>query len=81
VRVHLSVRKTKYANINKSTESYSEGCGTPSKFYGDVYNLTSKKASGKTDSFTSSLKANKVHFDGGIYKATLNLHVSVSISP
>jgi hypothetical protein len=79
--VKLSTKKTKYAKLSTSTESYSEGCGTPSKFYGDVYDLTTKKAPKKADTFTSSLIGHQIHFDGQVYKkGTLNLHVSVTIS-
>ena len=80
-KVKLSTTKTLYATLSTSTETYSEGCGTPSTFYGDVYDLQTKKAVKKPDTFTSSLDGKKVHFDGTVYKkATLNLDVSVTIS-
>ncbi len=80
-KVKLSEKKTKYAKLGTSTETYSEGCGTPSTFYGDVYDLQTQKATGKTDTFTSSLDGKNVHFDGTVYKkAKLNLDVSVAIS-
>jgi hypothetical protein len=80
-KVVLSTKKTKYAKLSTSTESYSEGCGTPSVFYGDVYDLFSKKVPKKADKFTSSLIGKNVVFGGTTYKkGTLNLDVSVTIS-
>jgi glyoxylate utilization-related uncharacterized protein len=80
-KVVLATKKTKYAKLSTSVESYSEGCGTPSQFFGDEYDLQTKKTPKKPDTFVSSLEAKKVHFDGTVYKkATLNLDVSVTIS-
>jgi hypothetical protein len=79
-KVKLSTKKTKYAKLSTGVESYSEGCGTPSQFFGDVYDLTSKKGKNKTDKFTSALIGKDVHFGGTTYKkGTLNLKVSVAI--
>ena len=80
-KVKLSVKKTVYATLSTGKETYSEGCSTPSNFYGDVYDLQTKKAANKTDTFTSSLDGKKVHFNGMVYKkAKLVLDVSVLIS-
>jgi hypothetical protein len=79
-KVKLSTKKTKYAKLSTSTETYSEGCGTPSTFYGDVYDLQTAKAKGKTDTFTSSLIGKKIYYGGTVYKkGTLNLELSVEI--
>jgi hypothetical protein len=79
-RVVLPVTRTTYARLSKSTETYSEGCGTPTTFYGDVYDLTTRRAKGSTDSFVSNLIGKGVHFNGNTYrKATLHLDVAVAI--
>jgi hypothetical protein len=79
--VKLPSHKTKYAKLRMGTESYSEGCGTPSKFYGDVYNLQTKKGKGNTDQFTSLLIGRNIHYDGQVYKqVTTNFLVFVNIT-
>ena len=79
--VKLSTRKTKYAKVSKGTESYSEGCGTPTKFYGDVYDLQTKKGVGSTDQFPSILIGRNIHYDGQIYtEVTLNFVDFVKIT-
>jgi hypothetical protein len=81
-KVVLSTKKTKYAKLSTSTETYSEGCSTPSTFYGDVYDLQTKGKVKTPDTFTSDLIGKKVVFDGTTYKTgTLVLNVSVTISP
>jgi hypothetical protein len=78
-KLRLGTRKTKYAKIGTAIETYSVGCGKPSKFYFTTYELETKAAVGKTDHFTASLKAKVT--DGGIkYDATLNIDTSVHIS-
>jgi hypothetical protein len=78
--VLTSGKKTSYAKLSTGSVSYSEGCGSPSKFYGDIYDLQKKTGAGKTDSFSSALKAHKVVFGGTTYKhGTLNLNVHVQI--
>jgi len=77
-KVTLSVSKTKYAALSTGVETYSEGCSAPTKFYGDVYDLTSKKGKGKVDTFSSDLKAKFTNANGK-QKGSLILDVSVSI--
>jgi hypothetical protein len=78
--VKLPTHKTKYAKVSKGIESYSEGCGAPSKFYGDVYDLQTKKGAGNTDQFYSSLIGRDIHYGGTIYKkVTANFVVFVKI--
>lgn len=77
-KVTLSTKKTKYAKLSTSTETYSEGCGAPTTFYGDVYDLTSKKTPKTPDAFVSTLKA-KFKNASGPQTGILNLDVSVSI--
>jgi hypothetical protein len=80
--VKLPTHKTKYAKVNKGTESYSEGCGTPTKFYGDVYDLQTKKGAGNTDEFTSILLGRNIHYNGTVYKkVTANFAVFAKIIP
>jgi hypothetical protein len=78
-KIALSTKKTKYAALGTSVESYSEGCSAPTKFYGDTYELTSKKAANKTDTFSSTLSA-KFKNGGSKYAGKLTLDVAVAIS-
>jgi len=79
--VKLAKKKTAHAKLSTSTVTYSEGCGTPTVFYGDVYDLTTKKGVGKTDKFFSTLIGHDLHYDGEILKkATLELLVEVNIN-
>jgi hypothetical protein len=73
--VKLSTKKTKYAKLSTGTETYSEGCGYPTVFYGDIYDLTTKKP--KDDTFVSSLIGKKIHYDGGKYNITVNFTIEV----
>jgi hypothetical protein len=75
--VTLSTAQTVYALLSTGVESYSEGCGKPTFFYGDVYDLQTKKAKNKTDKFTSTLKA--TFKNSGKFKGSLNIDVSVEI--
>ncbi len=78
-KVKLMTKKTKYAKLSTTTETYSEGCSTgPTTFYGDVYDLQTKKAVGKTDQFASTLHA-KFKNSSGKQKGKLTLDVSVAI--
>jgi hypothetical protein len=79
LKVKLSTKKTAYAKLSTGVESYTEGCATAVKFYGDVYDLTTKTAVGSVDSFVSSLEGKKIHFEGGKYNITLNLDLEVFI--
>lgn len=80
-KVKLAAKKTKYAKLSTSTETYSEGCSSgPTTFYGDVYDLIKKSGKNKTDSFVSTLTADFTS-SGTKYKGTLNLDVGVSITP
>ncbi len=78
--VKLAAKKTQYAKLGTSTETYSGYCSTaPTVFYGDTYDLTSKKGAGHNDAFVSTLVGKKIHYNGGIYDIDLNLDVSVAI--
>jgi hypothetical protein len=82
-KIKLSTTKTKYAMLSTGTETETiSACSTgPTKFYGDVYELTTKKAVKKPDTFVSMLIAKDLHNGGNTYKkATLNLDVAVTIS-
>jgi hypothetical protein len=75
----LQSKKTKYAKLGTSTETYSGYCSTaPTVFYGDTYELTKKSGQGKVDSFVSALVGKKIHYNGQIYNITQNEDVSVS---
>jgi len=78
-KVILSTKSTAYAKLGTSTESYSEGCGTPTVFYGDTYKLTTKSAVGQVDSFVSDLHGKKIHFQGEVYDINTNLDLEVFI--
>jgi hypothetical protein len=71
-------RKSVYAKIGHSTETYSFGCPSgPTVFYGDTWkNLTG--VSGNTDTFVSTLTG-KFKNSRGKYFGTLNLDVNVFI--
>jgi len=78
-KISVSPKKTKYAKIGTSTETSTlSACTTPDTFYGDTYDLTSKKAVGQTDSFVSTLKATFKN-GGKKIKGTLFLDVTVDI--
>jgi hypothetical protein len=77
-KLSLSTKKTKYAKLSTGVETYSEGCGTPNKFYGTVYDLTSKTAAGKVDTFVSDLKA-KFKNSNGKEDGSLFIDISVAI--
>jgi hypothetical protein len=78
-KVKLSTKKTVYAKLSTGSVTYSEGCPSgPTVFRGTVYDLQSKKAKGKTDTFTDTLSA-KVKSQGEKYKFNLVLDVSVAI--
>jgi hypothetical protein len=77
--ISISSKKTKYAKLGTSTETLSEGCSAPTVFYGDTYELTTKKAKNKTDTFSSTLNAKFVS-SGTHYKGKLILDVSVAIT-
>jgi hypothetical protein len=79
--VKLATKKTKYAKLSTGVETLTGYCSTaPTKFYGDVYDLRTKKAKNKTDTFTSTLVGKNIHYNGGLYDIKLNLDVSVAIS-
>ena len=78
--IRLTTKKTIYARIGKSTETYSYGCPSGSTvFYGDTYRL--QKASGEVqyDSFISELLGKFRGPGGEMYKGDLVLHVYVTI--
>ena len=76
----LQSKKTKYAKLGTSTETYSGYCSTaPTVFYGDTYDLTKKSGEGKSDSFVSTLTGKKIHYNGALYDIDVNLDVSVAI--
>jgi hypothetical protein len=78
-KITLSAKKTKYAKLSTSTETSTlSGCSGPDTFYGDVYDLTSKKGVNQTDTFVSTLKATFKN-GGKKLKGTLFLDVSVEI--
>ena len=79
-KVKLAAKKTQYAKLGTSTETYSGYCSTaPTVFYGDTYDLRSKNGAGHNDAFVSTLVGKKIHYNGGIYDIDLNLDVSVTI--
>jgi hypothetical protein len=78
--IKLSTRKTRYAHIGTATETYSTGCPQPIKFYGDTYDLKTRKAVGKTDNFESVL-IGRFKKDGRAYRGLLDLDVTVYIDP
>ena len=79
-KVKLKKKKTKYATLGTSTETYSGYCSTaPTVFYGDTYDLKKKSGEGKTDSFVSTLVGKGIHYNGGVYNINVNLDVSVAI--
>ena len=71
-------KKSTYGKIAHNTESYSEGCGAPTIFYGDEYTLTKASGDGKTDSFTSDL-IGKYANGSAKYLGKLNIHATVEI--
>jgi hypothetical protein len=76
----LAKKKTKYAKLSTGTETLTGYCSTaPTVFYGDVYDLQTKKAKNKTDSFVSTLTGKKIHYNGGVYDIDVHLDVSVAI--
>ncbi|MGH6890464.1 MAG: hypothetical protein ACREHF_14950 [Rhizomicrobium sp.] len=76
----LKSKKTKYAKLGTSTETYSGYCSTaPTVFYGDTYDLKKKSGEGKVDTFVSTLTGKKIHYNGNIYDIDTNMDVSVSI--
>ena len=80
-KVKLKKKKTKYAKLGTSTETYSGYCSTaPTVFYGDTYDLKKAKGEGKTDSFVSTLVGTGIHYNGGVYNINLNLDVSVAVA-
>jgi len=79
-KVKLQSKKTMYAKLGTSTETYSGYCSTaPTVFYGDTYELKKKSGEGKTDTFVSTLVGKRIHYNGGLYDIDLNLDVSVAI--
>ncbi|HEX4157950.1 MAG TPA: hypothetical protein VHY79_05705 [Rhizomicrobium sp.] len=70
-------KKTQYAKLGHSTETYSEGCGSPTVFYGDTYDLTNSKGEGNQDSFQSDLIGK---FKNGSTKYLGNLYLDVTVS-
>jgi hypothetical protein len=77
----LQSKKTKYAKLGTSTETYSGYCSTaPTVFYGDTYELVKKSGEGKSDSFVSTLVGKKIHYNGQVYDIDTNLDVSVAIA-
>jgi len=78
--IKLAVKKTAYATLSTAVQTLSGFCSTaPTKFYGDVYDLKTKAAKGKTDSFSSTLVGKKIHFDGQVYDINFILDVAVAI--
>jgi len=76
----LATKKTAYAKLSTGVETLTGYCSTsPTKFYGDNYDLTSKKGKGKVDSFVSTLTGKKIHYNGGLYDIKVNLNVRVTI--
>jgi hypothetical protein len=81
-KMKLPVKKTAYAKLSTGVETRTGYCSTaPTKFYGDNYDLQTRKAKGKTDKFISTLVGRKIHYNGGLYNIDLNLDVTVAIGP
>ena len=79
-RVKLPKKKTQYAKLGTSTETYSGYCSTaPTVFYGDTYDLKKKSGEGKTDGFVSTLVGKNIHYNGGTYDLDVILDVYVTI--
>jgi hypothetical protein len=77
--VKLSAKKTQFAKLGTSSETYSEGCASgPTTFLGDTY-ANKTGASGDVDNFVSTLLAKKLNLPGGVYKASLHLDVRVTL--
>ena len=74
-----SGKKTTYAKLSAGVETYSEGCGAPTKFYGTVYYLDKRHAANQTDTFQSDLKA-KFKNGGAKYDGSLFIDGTVAIS-
>jgi len=78
-KVTLSTKKTAYARLGTGTVTATpSGCTAPDTYWGDTYDLETKKAAGQTDTFVSTLTA-KFLSGGVLYKGTQNLDVYVSI--
>jgi hypothetical protein len=78
-KLKLVSKKTPYAKLGTTTETYSLGCANPTVIHGDTYDLQTRNAAGKTDSFVSILSAK--YKKGGIkYREMVNEDVSVKIS-
>jgi hypothetical protein len=76
----LQSKKTKYAKLGTSTETYSGYCSTaPTVFYGTTYELTKKSGEGKEDSFVSTLVGKKIHYNGNVYDINTNMDISVAV--
>lgn len=83
-KIKLSTKKTAYAKLGTSTETYSYGCTSgPTVFHGDTYDLFNKAGFGQTDHFVSTLigKFGRKAPSAPRYKGTLNLDVNVGIGP
>jgi hypothetical protein len=70
-------KKSTYAKLGHNTESYSEGCGSPTIFYGDTYDLKNAAGEGNVDSFQSDLIGK---FSNGSTKYLGNLYLDVNVS-
>jgi hypothetical protein len=79
-KIKLAVKKTAYAKLSAGTETFTGYCSTaPTVFYGDVYDLQTKKAKGKTDTFKSTLVGKDIHYNHGLYNIDVVLDVIVAI--
>jgi hypothetical protein len=79
-KVKLAKKKTQYAKLGTSTETYSGYCSTaPTVFYGDTYDLEKKSGEGKTDTFVSTLIGRNIHYNHQLYNLKTILDVVVHI--
>jgi hypothetical protein len=79
-KIKLQAKKTQYAKLGASTETYSGYCSTaPTVFYGDSYDLKKKSGEGKIDKFVSTLIGKNIHYNGGNYDLNIILNVIVHI--
>lgn len=79
-KVKLAVKKTAYASLSTgSVATTISACpSAPLTFYGDNYELTSKVAAGKTDTFSSTFTGKFVN--GGVhYAGKININATVTI--
>jgi len=79
-KVILSTKKTLYAKLSTGSVTYSIGCPSPTIFRGTVYDLITRGANGKTDTFVDTLTGKVKNSGEPRYTFNLNLDVNVEIT-